>query len=53
MAKPFWHLLIREQDYAYALPTALAKKILTIELKAGHPRRHGNGNGAHVTTTRE
>lgn len=43
MAKLFWHLLIREQDYAYALPTALAEKIRTIELKAGYPRRRPGG----------
>lgn len=44
MAKLFWHLLIREQDYAYTLPTALAKKIRTIELKAGHERHRPGGN---------
>jgi transposase len=52
MAKLFWHLLIREQDYAYTLPTALAKKIRTIELKAGHPRRRG-GNGQPAALNRE
>jgi transposase len=44
MAKLFWHLLIREQDYAYTLPTAMAKKIRTIALKAGHPLRPAGGN---------
>jgi transposase len=44
MASLFWHLLVREQDYAYTLPTALAKKIRTIELKAGHARRRPGGN---------
>jgi transposase len=43
MAKLFWHLLIREQNYAYTLPTALAKKIRTIELKAGYPARKPGG----------
>lgn len=52
MAKLFWHLLTREQNYAYTLPTALAKKIRTIELKAGHPRRHGGG-GQRVEINRE
>jgi transposase len=33
MAKLFWHLLTRQQDYAYTLPTAMAKRIRTIELK--------------------
>lgn len=51
LAKLFWHLLIREQDYAYTLPTPLAKKIRTIELKAGHPRRRPGGN--HHTLNRE
>ena len=46
MAKLFWHLLIREQDYAYTLPTPLAKKIRSIELKAGHPRRQPGGTRA-------
>jgi transposase len=43
MAKLFWYLLVREQNYAYTLPTALAKKIRTIELKAGHPRQRPAG----------
>ncbi|HSO99070.1 MAG TPA: IS110 family transposase [Solirubrobacteraceae bacterium] len=51
MAGLFWHLLIREQDYAYTLPTALAKKIRTIELKAGHARRRPGGN--HTALNRE
>jgi transposase len=44
MATLFWHLLVREEDYAYTLPTALAKKIRTIQLKAGHQRRRPGGN---------
>jgi transposase len=52
MAKLFWYLLIREQDYAYTLPTPLAKKSRTIELKAGHERRRG-GNGQPVAINRE
>lgn len=50
MATLFWHLLIREQDYAYTLPTALAKKIRTIELKAGHERQRGHNR---YTLTRD
>jgi transposase len=52
MAKLFWHLLVREQDYAYTLPTALAKKIRAIELKAGRERRRG-GDGKPVAVNRE
>ena len=51
MTTLFWHLLIREQDYAYTLPTAMAKKIRTIELKAGYPRRRPGG--PHVPVNRE
>lgn len=43
MASLFWHLLTRQQDYAYTLPTAHAKKIRAIELKAGYERRRGKG----------
>ena len=50
MVKLFWHLLIREQDYAYTLPTALAKKIRTIELKAGAEPKRGQNR---YTLTRE
>lgn len=52
MAKLLWHLLIREQDYAYTLPTALAKKIRTIELQAGREPRRG-GDGRPVAVNRE
>jgi transposase len=52
MAKLFWHLLVREEDYAYTLPTPLAKKIRTIELKAGRERRRG-GDGQPVAINRE
>ena len=42
---------IREQNYAYTLPTALAKKIRTIELKAGHRARRPGG--PHMPVNRE
>jgi transposase len=31
----FWHLLTTERDYAYTMPTATAKKLRGVELKAG------------------
>ena len=37
----FWHLLTSGRDYAYSLPTATAKKMRAVELKAGAPRRQG------------
>jgi transposase len=40
MSVLFWHLLTSERDYAYSLPTATAKKLRTIELKAGGAPRN-------------
>jgi transposase len=45
MCTLFWHLLTNEQDYAYAMPTATAKKLRKIELTAGAPARQGGGPG--------
>jgi transposase len=44
MAVLFWHLLATGQDYAYSMPTATAKKLRGIELKAGAPSRKGGGS---------
>ena len=49
----FWHLLTTSQDYAYSLPTATAKKIRTIELKAGAPRRQGRPGQPRQPLNRE
>jgi transposase len=37
----FWHLLTREEDYAYARPSLTAAKLRRLELLAGAPRRQG------------
>jgi hypothetical protein len=37
----FWHLLTREQDYAFARPTLTRKKLRRLELAAGAPRGSG------------
>jgi transposase len=39
MAKVFWHLLACHHDYAYSLPSAMSKKIRTIELSSGEQQR--------------
>lgn len=44
MAVLFWHLLVSGQDYAYSMPTATAKKLRGVELKAGAPSRRGGGS---------
>src|SRR4051812_33613822 len=37
----FWHLLTREQDYAFARPAMTRNKIRQLELLAGAPRQKG------------
>src|SRR5438270_3575046 len=44
----FWHLLTREQDYAFARPAMTRNKIRKLELLAGAPPqkgRHGIAGG--------
>jgi transposase len=51
----FWHLLNNEQDYAYSMPTATAKKLRKVELIAGAPTRQpgGPGNGLNREQRRQ
>jgi transposase len=42
----FWHLLTREEDYAFARPAMTRKKIRQLELLAGAPPRKGKAGGA-------
>jgi hypothetical protein len=37
----FWHLLTREQDYAFARPAMTRNKIRQLELLAGAPSQKG------------
>jgi transposase len=37
----FWHLLTREQDYAFGRPAMTRNKIRQLELLAGAPRQKG------------
>lgn len=37
----FWHLLTREQDYAYAMPLQVQRKRRALELLAGAAAHHG------------
>jgi transposase len=41
LAVLFWHLLTREQDYAYAMPSTVQRKRRALELLAGAPAHHG------------
>ena len=43
-----WHLLARDQDYAFVRPSLVAKKWRALELQAGHPTRRGERGAAHA-----
>jgi transposase len=42
LAVLFWHLLTREQDYAYQRPSLTRKKLRALELRAGAQRHPGS-----------
>jgi transposase len=51
-----WHLLRRQEDYAWVRPALHAKKIRDLELRAGHPARRGQRGAAYaynLTTVRQ
>jgi transposase len=41
-----WHLLSRGEDYAFQRPSLVRRKIRTLELRAGAPRRKPGPSGA-------
>ena len=43
-----WHLLRRQEDYAWVRPALHTKKIRDLELRAGHPARRGQRGAACV-----
>jgi transposase len=43
-----WHLLTKQEDYAFKRPAALAEKLRALELTAGAERRQGRREGARV-----
>ncbi len=48
-----WHLLTREEDYAFGRPSLLREKIRRLELAAGAPNRNGYRNPVRVFATPE
>jgi hypothetical protein len=42
----FWHLLTREQDYAFGRPSLTRHKLRRLELMAGDPPRRGRRSGS-------
>ena len=50
----FWHMLTREQDYAFGRPAMTRNKIRQLELRAGAPPqkgRHGIAGGKSKVVT--
>lgn len=49
-----WHLLTKEEDYAWARPALLEAKLRKMELAAGHPAVKGRRQGrAHAYNSKE
>ena len=48
-----WHLLTREEDYAFARPSLVREKVRRLELAAGAPNRGGYRNPVRVFATPE
>jgi transposase len=45
----FWHLLTREQDYAFERPSLSRHKLRRLELMAGDPPRRGQRSGSKAS----
>jgi transposase len=52
LARLFWCLLTREQDYAFAQPSLTAKKLRLLEVTAGAPTQRGKPSGVWATRER-
>lgn len=48
-----WHVLTREEDYAFGRPSLVREKIRRLELAAGAPNRNGYRNPVRVFATPE
>ena len=42
-----WHMLTKAEDYAWARPTLMARKLRTLELVAGTPARRGQKGSSY------
>jgi transposase len=49
----FWHLLTREQNYAFERPSLTRRKLRALELKVGEGWRRGKHSGPRVNETRK
>jgi transposase len=49
----FWHLLTREQDYAFGRPSLTRRKLRALELKVEAGWRRGKLSGPRVHETKK
>ena len=49
LARLFWFLLTREEDYAHQQPSLTAKKLRLLEIRAGAPTKKGTPTGVWAT----
>ena len=49
----FWHLLTREEDYAFGRPSLTRRKLRALELKADAGWRRGKHSGPRVNETKK
>ncbi len=49
----FWHLLIREEDYAFGRPSLTRRKLRGLELKVDQGWRRGKHSGPRVHETKK
>lgn len=47
LAMIVWHMLIKEADYIWARPALMAKKLRSVELRAGLPANHAKRGSAY------
>ena len=47
LAMIVWHMLTKETDYIWVRPALLARKLRTVELRAGYPAEHAKRGAAY------
>src|SRR5215207_1064243 len=48
-----WHLIVKDEDYAYGRPSLLAQKLRALELRAGMPSRRGQRGSTQAYNLKE
>src|SRR5437867_989212 len=48
-----WHLIVKDEDYAYQRPSLTAQKLRALELRAGMPSRRGQRGSTHAYNLKE